>query len=188
MSSPPNPQPEENKLWSFLKSQRENIQSIAVALVLTFTIQTFAAQAFYIPSGSMEPTLLINDRLMVEKITYDFSTPERGQIIVFTPPKNHFNSNDQPFIKRVIGLPGDTVEVKAGKVFINGKALDEKYIAEPPAYVMPPVKVPADQFFVMGDNRNNSFDSHIWGFLPRQNVIGRAIFRFWPLDRLGPLG
>ncbi|AGY59597.1 signal peptidase I [Gloeobacter kilaueensis] len=186
MSNSPSPPPE-NKFWTFLKSQRENVQSIAVALILTFTIQTFAAQAFYIPSGSMEPTLLINDRLMVEKISYDFSSPQRGQIIVFTPPKNGINTNDQPFIKRVIGLPGDTVAVHEGKVYINSKPLDEKYIAEPPAYEMQPVKVPDNMYFVMGDNRNNSFDSHIWGFLPRKNVIGRAVFRFWPLDRLGPL-
>ncbi len=180
-------QPSENKVVTWVKGQRENIQSIAVALVLTFTIQTFAAQAFYIPSGSMEPTLQINDRLMVEKLSYDFTKPERGQIVVFTPPKNSFNTNDQPFIKRVIGLPGDTIEVKNGKVLINSVALDEKYIAEPPAYDMPARIVPQDQYFVMGDNRNNSFDSHIWGFLPSKNVIGRAVFRFWPLDRLGSL-
>ncbi|HEY9641104.1 MAG TPA: signal peptidase I, partial [Coleofasciculaceae cyanobacterium] len=89
------------------------------------------------------------------------------------------------FIKRVIGTPGDVVQVKAGTVYLNGHPLTEPYIAEQPAYELDPVQVPDDQLFVMGDNRNNSNDSHVWGFLPQQNIIGRAVFRFFPFDRIG---
>jgi len=170
-------------LWSWVRGQRENIQTVVVAVFLALFIRTFVAEARYIPSGSMLPTLQIDDRLVVEKLTYDFSQPDHGQIIVFTPPKA--TNIDQAFIKRVVGLPGDTVEVKDGKVLLNGKPLSEEYILEPPNYTMPPRTVPAGSYFVMGDNRNNSYDSHMWGFLPRENVIGRAFFRFWPLNRIG---
>ncbi|BAC89964.1 signal peptidase I [Gloeobacter violaceus] len=171
--------------WRWFSSQRENLQTIVLAVFLALFIRSFVAEARYIPSGSMEPTLRIDDRLIVEKLSYEFQQPERGQVIVFTPPKR--TNIDQAFIKRVIGLPGDTIEVKNGKVLLNGRTLNEPYIATPPAYILPRQKVPAGHFFVMGDNRNNSFDSHLWGFLPRQNVIGRAVFRFWPLERVGAI-
>jgi signal peptidase I len=171
--------------WRRLSSRRENIQTIVLAVFLALLIRSFVAEARYIPSGSMEPTLRIDDRLIVEKLSYEFQQPERGQVIVFMPPKR--TNIDQAFIKRVIGLPGDTIEVKNGKVILNGAALNEPYTAAPPAYVLPRQQVPPGHFFVMGDNRNNSFDSHLWGFLPRQNVIGRAIFRFWPLERVGTI-
>jgi signal peptidase I len=92
---------------------------------------------------------------------------------------------DQAFIKRVIGLPGDTIEIKNGRVSIDQQLLTEVYIAEPPNYLMSSIVVPSSQVFVMGDNRNNSNDSHIWGFLPKTNIIGHACFRFWPLERFG---
>lgn len=170
-------------VWSWLRGQRENIQTIVVAVILAFVIRTFVAEARYIPSGSMEPTLQINDRLVVEKLSYDFSQPEHGQIIVFMPPKEI--NIDQAFIKRVVGLPGDTVEVANGKVIVNGVPQNEPYIAEAPSYPMSARRVPPGYYFVMGDNRNNSYDSHMWGFLPRENIIGRAFFRFWPLNRVG---
>jgi signal peptidase I len=91
------------------------------------------------------------------------------------------------FIKRVIGLPGDKVEVKGGRVFINDQALRESYIAEDPQYQYGPVTVPQDAYLVLGDNRNNSYDSHYWGFVPRDRIIGRAVVRFWPMNRLGEI-
>lgn len=177
--------------WSRLsKSQRENLQILAIALVLAIVIRLFIAEPRYIPSDSMVPTLEIGDRLVVEKVSYDLRPPKTGDIVVFDPPpllQEYGYAPDKAFIKRVIGQPGDVVQVQAGVVYLNGQPLVEGYIAEPPNYEMPPVQVPADRYFVMGDNRNNSNDSHIWGFLPRQNIIGRAVFRFFPIDRFGLL-
>lgn len=178
-----------NNWWARLsKSQRENLQILVIALALAVVIRLFVAEPRYIPSDSMVPTLEIGDRLVVEKVTYYLRPPQTGDIVVFDPPpllQEFGYAPDKAFIKRVIGQPGDVVQVQAGVVFLNGQPLAEPYIAEPPAYDMLPVQVPEDQYFVMGDNRNNSNDSHIWGFLPRQNVIGRAVFRFFPVDRLG---
>lgn len=164
---------------------RENIQTVVVAVLLALFIRTFVAEARFIPSGSMEPTLMIDDRLIVEKLTYDFLKPTRGQIIVFMPPPTAHS--DQAFIKRLIGMPGDTIEIANGQVIINGVPQKEPYIAAPPDYYMPKTRVPQGNYFMMGDNRNNSQDSHIWGFLPRENIIGQAVFRFWPLNRIGTL-
>lgn len=136
----------------------------------------------------MLPTLEIGDRLVVEKLSYYTHLPQRGDIIVFTPPpqlQEQGYLGEQAFIKRVIGLPGETIEVKNGRVFVDRQLLTEPYIAEAPNYIMAPAIVPPEQLFVMGDNRNNSNDSHIWGFLPKTNIIGHACFRFWPLERLG---
>jgi signal peptidase I len=111
-----------------------------------------------------------------------------GEIIVFDPPpqlQEQGYLRDQAFIKRIIGEPGQTVEVKNGKVLVNNVAIVEPYIAEPPAYTLRPVQVPENSFFVMGDNRNNSNDSHVWGFLPKEYIIGRALFRFFPFNRIG---
>ena len=167
---------------------RENITILLLALGLAFFIRTFVAEPRYIPSGSMLPTLEIGDRLIVEKLSYYSHPPQRGDIIVFAPPPQLQEQGfepDQAFIKRVIGLPGNTVEVKNGHVFIDRQLLTENYIAEAPNYPMSEMVVPPGQFFVMGDNRNNSNDSHIWGFLPKANIIGHACFRFWPLERFG---
>jgi signal peptidase I len=133
------------------------------------------------------PTLAINDRLVIEKISYRFHPPHPGDIIVFEPPavlqKLGYRA-DQAFIKRIIATSGQTVQVTQGQVLVDAQPLTEPYIAEPPAYEMPAVTVPPGQLFVMGDNRNNSNDSHVWGFLPQSHVIGRTWVRFWPLDRL----
>jgi len=121
-------------------------------------------------------------------VSYLFEPPHRGDIIVFEPPpqlQEYGYSASQAFIKRVIGLPGETVKVTQGQVFINNESLSESYILESPVYEMPPVRVPASSLFVMGDNRNDSNDSHVWGFLPVENAIGRAAFRFWPLEKVG---
>lgn len=175
--------------WSRLsKPQRENLQVLAIALVLAIVIRLFIAEPRYIPSDSMVPTLEIGDRLVVEKVSYYLRPPKTGDVVVFDPPpllQEYGYAPDKAFIKRVIGQPGNVVQVQAGVVYLNGQPLAESYIAEPPNYEMPPVQVPADRYFVMGDNRNNSNDSHVWGFLPQQNIIGRAVFRFFPIDRFG---
>ncbi|VEP14809.1 putative signal peptidase I-2 [Hyella patelloides LEGE 07179] len=174
-------QPEENPVIEIAKT-------LATAFVLAIGIRTLVAEARYIPSSSMEPTLEINDRLIIEKISYRFRTPQRGDVVVFSPTDKLREQNfKDAFIKRVIGLPGETIEVKGGTVYVNNEALREKYIDESPEYKYGPVEVPSNQYLVLGDNRNNSYDSHYWGFVPRDNLIGRAVVRFWPLNRLGSL-
>ncbi len=166
----------------------ENVRLVAIALIIAITVRLFIAEPRFIPSPSMVPTLAVGDRLLVEKVSYRLHTPRQGDIVVFEPPpqlQEYGYTASQAFIKRVIGLPGQTVQITQGKVYVDGQPLAEDYILEAPAYEMPPVKVPAGNLFVMGDNRNDSNDSHVWGFLPAQNVIGRAALRFWPLDKAG---
>ncbi|MBW4661524.1 MAG: signal peptidase I [Drouetiella hepatica Uher 2000/2452] len=175
----------------------EAAKTIGLSLILALGIRQFVAEARYIPSESMVPTLVINDRLMVEKITYLFHSPERGDIVVFWPPDNvsevcqgqpNPNRQKDAFIKRVIGLPGEKVEVRDGKVLINDQELPENYTEEPSRDPWGPQIVPPNSYLMMGDNRNNSCDSRRWGFIPRSEIIGRAAFRFWPIDRIGTLG
>ena len=173
------------KAW---KSQRENLQIVTIALGLAILIRAFVAEPRFIPSDSMLPTLQIGDRVVVEKVLYYLQPPTMGDIVVFAPPEKLQEqgfTQDQAFIKRIIGLPDQTVAVKKGLVYVNDKPLVEKYIAEPPKYQWGPYRVPENQYFVMGDNRNNSNDSSRWGFLPQKNIIGRAVVRFWPLERIG---
>ncbi len=166
----------------------EIVKTLATAFILAIGIRTLVAEARYIPSSSMEPTLEINDRLIIEKVSYHFTSPQRGDVVVFSPTDTLKEQNfKDAFIKRVIGLPGETIEVREGKVYVNGETIKEKYIEEAPDYNYGPETVPENQYLVLGDNRNNSYDSHYWGFVPRKNLIGRAIVRFWPFDRLGSL-
>ena len=166
----------------------ENLTILVLAVGLAIFIRTFVAEPRYIPSESMLPTLAVGDRLIVEKLSYYGHPPQRGDIVVFAPPpqlQEQGYLEDQAFIKRVIGLPGEKIEVTNGRVYVDGELLTESYIAEAPNYGMSPMLVPPDRLFVMGDNRNNSNDSHVWGFLPQANIIGHACFRFWPIERLG---
>jgi len=179
------PQSSERSVWD---KTRENIVILAIALGLSLLIRTLIAEPRFIPSDSMFPTLEIHDRLVIEKVSYHFHPPEFGDIIVFNPPSQLQEigyAADQAFIKRVIGQPGQVVEVKKGQVYVDDQPLFERYIAEEPNYQLLPVKVPENSYFVMGDNRNDSNDSHVWGFLPKENIIGRAVFRFWPIERFG---
>jgi signal peptidase I len=174
--------------FSFWTGIWENFQILVIALVLAFLIRTFIAEPRYIPSESMLPTLELGDRLVVEKVSYRFHEPQRGDIIVFQPPlalQEQGYDPDQAFIKRIIGIPGDIISVTGGVVSRNQQPLQEPYIFEHPNYTLPPLQVPPGQVLVMGDNRNNSNDSHIWGFLPESNIIGHAIFRFYPFSRVG---
>lgn len=193
--APPNSSTEETppaSAWDRWRSlgvgQWGNIRVLAIALAVALTVRVLIAEPRYIPSNSMDPTLHIGDRLLVDKVSYRWQPPHRGDIVVFAPPPQLTRlgyETRQAFIKRIVGEPGQTVEVVQGQVVVDGQPLQEPYILEPPAYTLAPVTVPPGQVFVMGDNRNDSNDSHVWGGLPQQNIIGRARFRFWPLDRLG---
>ena len=190
---------------------REYFESLVIAVVLALFIRTFVVQAFKIPTGSMEPNLLIGDHLLVNKLVFGptLSVAERAalpmkdlaqrDVIVFKYPEDP----ERDFIKRVIGLPGDQIEVRRKRVFVNGKRVEEPYVfymeAPPPLPEdMPPgdrpiygsdpresygpVTVPPDHYFVMGDNRDNSQDSRYWGFLPRDYVKGKGLVIYWSYD------
>jgi signal peptidase I len=180
----------------------ETLKTIGLSAVLALGIRSFVAEARFIPSGSMLPTLQIDDRLIIDKISYRFTDPTRGDIVVFNPtPQLEKEKYKDAFIKRVIGLPGDRIDVKGGKVYLNGKVLSEKYIEEPPNDEWSttdkmssgdhPIswpangRVPKDSYLVLGDNRNNSYDSHFWGFVPKDKIVGKATLRFWPINRIG---
>ena len=185
---------------------REYFETIAIAVTLALFVRTFVVQAFKIPTGSMENNLLIGDHLLVNKFVtaptqsaieralLPVKPIRRGDVIVFKYPEEP----DRDFIKRVVGLPGESLEVKNKKVYINGAPLEEPYVhfLEPPSAPSElhevtsfdvrenygPVVVPADQYFMMGDNRDNSQDSRYWGFLPRTNIKGRALMIYWSYE------
>jgi signal peptidase I len=166
----------------------EWVKTIGMSLLIAFGIRTFVAEARYIPSESMVPTLAVNDRLIIDKLTYKFRDPNRGEIVVFQPTAVLKQQGFRDaFIKRIVGLPGERVMVRKGMIFINGQPLQEPYLAAPPDYEYGPVVVPPNHYLVLGDNRNHSFDSHFWGFVPRKNIIGRAAVRFWPPHRIGSI-
>ena len=172
---------------------------IAVALAIAFLIKTFLFQAFYIPSGSMEPTLMIGDRVLVNKLSYDFHDVHRGDIVVFVAPKSAQSGGISDLVKRVIGLPGDTVTGRPdGDVYINGRRLSEPYLpkdtpttftSDPPFCGRPAdgnfgCVVPPGRVFVLGDNRTESKDARFFGSIPESSIVGRVFIRIWPLGRL----
>ncbi|MDS1029927.1 signal peptidase I [Bacillota bacterium LX-D] len=159
----------------------EFLESVVIAVILAFVIRMFLFQPFYIPSGSMEPTLQVNDRIIVNKLTYRFSEPKRGDIIVFKFPLDP----SRDYIKRLIGLPGETLEIKNSVIYINNKPIKESYLPPNLHFAdFPPVKIPKNAYFMMGDNRNNSQDSRYWGTLQKNLIIGKAQLIYWPLNRL----
>ncbi|HEX5753235.1 MAG TPA: signal peptidase I [Archangium sp.] len=163
---------------------------VAVALLLAVLVRVFVAEPRLIISDSMEPALAYGDRLLMEKVSYRLHPPRAGDIVVFEPLPGVDRRGAlrvEAHVKRVIGLPGQVVQVHEGRVLIDGQPLREPYVAEPPAYEWGPARVPEDMLFVLGDNRNASADSHVWGFLPRRNVLGRVGLRFWPPGRAGSL-
>ena len=157
---------------------------VSFALVFGF-VRPFVMEAFWIPSGSMIPTLQINDRVLVNKFIYRFTEPERGDIVVFESVDNR----DEDLIKRVVGLPGDEIAVRGGKLFVNGEPQKEPYTNQklPDTTSFAQTTVPEGHVFVMGDNRGNSQDSRVFGPLPRENIEGEAFLRFWPPGRIGLL-
>ena len=160
---------------------RDTLLTIVLTVVIFFLIQS-TIQVSIVTGSSMEPNLHDTQRIVVNKATYMFQPPQRGDIIVFHPPSN---SGATPFIKRVIGLPGDTIEIKKEKVYVNGYPLEEPYITDSPAYTLPEEKIDGGGYFVLGDNRNNTSDSHVWGTVPRINIIGKAWLSIWPPERWG---
>lgn len=160
---------------------REIIESVAIAVVLALVIRVFLFQFFVIPSGSMEPTLTEGDMIAANKIIYRLSEPKRGDIIVFKYPLNP----DRDFVKRLIGLPGEKVQIKNSTLHINGKIIAEPYLPKGLKFQdFGPVTVPKDKYFMMGDNRNNSLDSRVWGEMPKENIIGKASIIYWPVKRI----
>ena len=167
--------------WRGLGSMlRELIETLILTLVI-FLLIRFAVQNFRIEGYSMEPNFHDGQFLFVNKLVYMFGKPERGDVIVFVPP----TSASRDYIKRVIGLPGDKVEIINGTVYINDQVLNEVYPLNPATYSMPPLIVPPDEYFVLGDNRNFSSDSHSWGTVPASKIIGRAWISYWPPQLIG---
>ena len=191
----------------------ETLKTIGISVILALGMRHFVAEARYIPSGSMEPTLLVDDRLIIDKVSYRFSDPKRGDIVVFDPTATLKSLNyNEAFIKRVIGLPGETIKVVNDQVTVNGQPLpenypsglfieqmtkiyQEKHAKDPrqplwsPNYKGPNDErtVPAGEYLVLGDHRSSSLDSRSWGFVPKANIVGKATVRFWPLNRVGAL-
>jgi signal peptidase I len=176
--------PKDLSLLEHLKGLvREALETVLPALVIVLVINMFLAQATRVEGQSMEPSLHDNQRLIIEKVSYYVHPPRRGDIIVLRLP----NRRSDPLIKRVIGVPGETVEIRDGRVFIDGEALDEPYLNVSTYAGLAPEVVPDDQVFVLGDNRGFSNDSRAFGFVPFSDIVGRAWFRYWPLDDVGPV-
>ncbi len=172
-----------NGFTNFLK---ETLSIVVIAFILAMFLRAFVIEGRIIPSGSMLPTIQLQDRVMVNKFIYRFKEPQHGDIVVFDPPEELHSRWD--YIKRVVGLPGDKVEIKEGKVYIDDQPLKEPYLNEPIGYEYGPVTVPPDSLLVLGDNRNESFDSHRWNvWLTRDRLKGKAIFVYWPPKHLGLL-
>jgi signal peptidase I len=193
----------------------ELVLIVATALLLALAIQAFLIKPYRIPSGSMLPTIRLGQRVLVDRIGNDFSSPHIGEIIVFHPPKNYAigcldtsegqtggagqrpcgvqrtEESGETFIKRVVGLPGDRIAIKQGHVYVNGVREKDPYIAPCPGQSScnfpVPITVPRGDYYMMGDNRGESDDSRFWGPVPRSWIIGDAFFTYWPPDRIGTL-
>lgn len=159
----------------------ETIKVVLISMAVILPIRYFLIQPFYVEGASMEPTFSSNEYLLVDEISYRFEEPQRGQVIVFRYPRDP----RQYYIKRVIGLPGERLEIKLGKIYINGKELRENYLDEfrVGATNLESQIIPTDHYFLMGDNRINSMDSRIFGPVDKKFLIGRVWFRGWPVDR-----
>jgi signal peptidase I len=162
---------------------------IGLAVVIALVVKAFLVQAFYIPTGSMEPTLAVNDRVLVNKLAYRLGDPERGDIIVFDAPPSARTDDVQELIKRVIGLPGETIQSTDGRIYIDGQLLEEPYLTdehrENLGEPIPPTFIPEGHYFVMGDNRPNSQDSRFFGVISEDAIVGRAFIRIWPIPDFG---
>jgi signal peptidase I len=163
----------------------ELLHDLSVAVLFCFFLITFVAQAFRVQGTSMEPLLRDGDRIVVNKLVYRLGPIERGDVVVFWYPRDPSVS----FIKRVVGRPGDRVEIRAGRVYVNGEHLSEAYLPEPfrDTDNHPAIDVRPGYYFVLGDHRRSSNDSRSWGQVPEKYIYGRAAFRFWPLGQIGPI-
>lgn len=188
----------------------ELVTIVAAAQLQAIAIQAFVVKPFRIPSESMVPTLSVGQRVLADRVSYRVGSPERGDIVVFKPPLGADTGecgearptdqacstptderSEQNFIKRVVGLPGDRLKVIGGRVFIDGRELDEPYIREaegcPTCNLPGEITIPPDHYFMMGDNRGQSEDSRVWGPVPERDLIGQARFTYWPPKRIGTL-
>lgn len=168
-----------NRSKAIMKELMSYIIIIIIAIIIALLLVNFVIINSRIPSGSMEPQIQVGDKLIGFRLSYAFSEPERGDVIIFKFP----DDESQTFIKRIIGLPGEIVEIKNGHVYVSGDELTEDYIKEPmKAYEDMTFVVPADSYFVLGDNRNSSIDSRYWKnhFVHRDKILAKAIFRYWP--------
>jgi signal peptidase I len=186
-------QPNRRSTWV-----REGIVVVLVALVVALLLRAFVVQTFFIPSGSMEPTLQVGDRILVNKLSYHLHSVHRGDIVVFSKPpaENCGGPEVNDLVKRVVGLPGERISVSGGYVDINGKRLDETWLPASkqastvsgpqgtPYSLTHPYLIPANHYFVMGDNRTDSCDSRYWGTIPKGLIVGKVELRVWPLTSL----
>lgn len=187
-SLPPKKTTKKKNEKSFGAVLKDFLWIILIAVAISVMLKTFVVDSRVIPTLSMYPTIQVGDRIILNKLAYiGDKTPQRGDIVVFYPPAE-LNSKDD-LIKRVIGLPGETLEIIGGVVYIDGEALDESYVYGIPDYDYSAVTIPDDCYFMMGDNRNSSLDSHLWNnpFIEAVDIRGRAIFIYWPLNRMGIL-
>jgi signal peptidase I len=177
------PQTREDTRKRIWRAVYELLHDLSVAVLFCFFLITFVAQAFRVQGTSMLPVLEDGERIIVNKFIYRFHSIERGDVVVFWYPRDPSVS----FIKRVVGLPGDSVEVRAGTVYVNGQRLPEEYVdakyRDDESYS--PVEVRRGYYYVLGDHRNSSNDSRSWGEVPEKYIYGRAVFRFWPLSKIG---
>ena len=163
---------------------RETVEIFAVALALAILIKTFIVGNYWVPSGSMLPTIEINDKVVVTNFSYWFDGPDRGDVVVFHYPLD----TKKDYIKRCIGEPGDVIEFKDSKLYVNGVLTEEPYLPEGLEFDdYGPVEVPAGSYFMCGDNRNHSADSRSWGFVEEKHIVGKAQFVYWPFERWGTL-
>lgn len=180
---------------------QEYVEAIVIAILIAFFIRTFVVQAFKIPSGSMKPTLLVGDHILVNKFIYGvkmpflrntilpFRNPKRGDIVVFIYPEDR----SKDFIKRVVGVPGDTLEIRDKRIFLNGLPYNDGHGVYEDPLIIPgaiqprdnfgPITVPSESLFVMGDNRDQSYDSRFWGFVETKDVMGKAMIIYWSWNR-----
>jgi signal peptidase I len=163
---------------------------LVVALLAALLLRTFVIQPYFIPSASMEPTLMVGDKVLVNKLSYDLHPIHRGDVIVFKKPPDDNTPGIKDLIKRVIGLPGETIAGRNGQIYINGNLLNEPWLPKvdrDTTSTFGPVQIPAGEYFVMGDNRADSSDSRVFGPITKSLVVGRAFIKVWPPSRIGTL-
>jgi signal peptidase I len=181
--------------WFASDEGKEDVKTYTVSLSVALLLRLLIIEPRYIPSLSMYPTFEVGDQLAVEKVTKRIRPFNRNEVVVFNPPERFrelvgesSRKSKEALIKRIVAVEGDKVQVMGGKLFVNGVQQDEPFTAEDAEYQFGPVIVPPGDVLVLGDNRNHSLDGHIWGFLPAENVIGRAVFVYWPPWRVGNAG